>query len=41
MTPDFQTIMLPFLKLLENEKPHRIYDVMVELTKQFKLTSEE
>ncbi len=41
MIPDFQTIMLPFLKLLEDDKPHKLYDVMVALTKHFNITPEE
>jgi restriction system protein len=39
--PDFQSIMLPFLKALSNGMEWRTRDVIEELGKQFMLTSEE
>lgn len=39
--PDFQTIMLPLLKLLSDRKEYLFKDVIALLGKQFKLTEEE
>ncbi|WP_028549012.1 restriction endonuclease [Paenibacillus sp. UNC451MF] len=39
--PDFQTIMLPFLKQVSNLQEHRHRDTIDELAKQFQLTGEE
>ena len=36
--PDFQTIMLPLLKIAEDEKEHYIHDAVNELSKYFQLT---
>ena len=39
--PDFQTIMLPLLKIAEDEKEHYIHDAVNELAKIFQLTEED
>ena len=39
--PDFQTIMLPLLKLASDGKEHYIHDAVEELSNYFKLTEEE
>ena len=39
--PDFQTIMLPLLKLLEDSKPKSLNEVMDSLTKHFQLNPQE
>lgn len=39
--PDFQTIMLPFLKLLGDNKKHNLNEVMDSLAQHFNLTPEE
>ncbi|MDE3249382.1 MAG: winged helix-turn-helix domain-containing protein, partial [Bacteroidota bacterium] len=41
MIPDAQTMMLPFLRLLEDGKPHTKTELMEELAKQFGLSDEE
>lgn len=38
--PDFQSIMLPMLKLLKNGEPKTLNEVMKELTAHYKLTEE-
>jgi len=38
--PDFQSIMLPMLKLLKNGEPKTLNEVMKELTVHYKLTEE-
>lgn len=39
--PDFQTIMLPLLRCLEDKKTYQISDLIERLSDEFKLTDEE
>jgi len=39
--PDYQTVMLPLLKCLADDKPHQKGQIVSELAKYFKLTPEE
>ncbi len=39
--PDFQTIMLPLLKLASDGEEHYIHDAVEKLSNYFKLTEEE
>lgn len=39
--PDFQTIMLPFLKLLADGHAHRMQDVTDRIAEQFSLSDSE
>lgn len=39
--PDFQTVMLPLLKLISDSKEHQLREVIEELAKQFGLTESE
>ena len=39
--PDFQTIMLPLLKLLGDGKEHSIHEIVEVLAKDFKLSAQE
>ncbi len=39
--PDYQTLMLPFLKLLKDEKEHNLKEVIDGLCSEFKLTEQE
>jgi restriction system protein len=39
--PDYQTLMLPLLKLLEDGEEHTIRDCVEKLAEQFQLTAEE
>jgi restriction system protein len=41
MIPDFQTIMLPLLKILQDGKEHALRDIISEISDQFTLTEEE
>jgi restriction system protein len=41
MIPDFQTIMLPLLKILQDRKEHALRDIISEISDQFTLTEEE
>ena len=41
MIPDFQTIMLPLLKLISDGESHNAHDVSAYLSKEFNLTEEE
>src|SRR4051812_6586180 len=41
MIPDFQTIMLPFMKQLADGKVHALKDILHALAEEFKLTQEE
>lgn len=41
MIPDYQSIMLPLLKLTSDKKEHKINDIIEQLAEQFKLTDEE
>lgn len=41
MIPDFQSIMLPLLVLLSDEKEHRFKDMIEALAIKFKLTEAE
>ncbi len=41
MIPDFQTIMLPLLKLISDGESYNALDVSLQLAKQFNLTEEE
>lgn len=39
--PDYQTIMLPLLRFLEDEKEHNIGEVVDSLAEKFNLSTEE
>src|SRR6266853_5246605 len=39
--PDYQTVMLPILKIAGDGQEHRISDVVDQLARDFKLTEEE
>ncbi|MDA3936930.1 MAG: winged helix-turn-helix domain-containing protein, partial [Actinomycetota bacterium] len=39
--PDYQTLMLPFLRLLADGKEHRAADAVEQLNDEFGLTPEE
>ncbi|MEN7981819.1 MAG: restriction endonuclease [Nanoarchaeota archaeon] len=39
--PDFQSIMLPLLKYLQDEKEHTLREVIEHISKEFNLTDEE
>ena len=39
--PDFQTLMLPLLKVLADKQEHVMRDVTTTLSDQFKLTDDE
>jgi restriction system protein len=39
--PDFQSIMLPLMKIASDKKPHLFRDLINQLEEQFKLTEEE
>ena len=41
MIPDFQTIMLPLLRLLENGQQYPMADVILKLTDHFGLSEED
>ena len=41
MIPDYQTLMLPLLKLLSDGKEHKYRDVIEKLASEFKLSEEE
>jgi restriction system protein len=41
MIPDYQSIMLPLLKLTSDKKEHKVNDLVDQLAEQFKLTDEE
>ena len=41
MIPDYQSIMLPLLKMASDKKEHKINDLVDKLAEQFKLTDEE
>jgi len=41
MIPDFQSVYLPYLRLLADGKPHSNTDVERELADHFKLTEDE
>lgn len=41
MVPDFQTIMLPLLKTLQDEEQHTLSQVMDKLAEEFNLSSED
>lgn len=41
MIPDYQSLMLPILKLLSDRNDHRVPDLVEELSLQFKLTEED
>ncbi|MFO7881464.1 MAG: winged helix-turn-helix domain-containing protein [Kosmotogaceae bacterium] len=41
MIPDFQSIMLPLLKITEDKKEHTIHEVRDKLAEHFNLTKEE
>src|SRR5690349_14179527 len=41
MIPDFQSIMLPLLRLLESGQPYPMADVIVKLTNHFGLSEED
>ena len=39
--PDYQTLMLPILKIAGDGQEHRISDVVDQLARDFQLTDEE
>jgi restriction system protein len=39
--PDYQTVMLPFLRILRDGEIHPVRNVIEQLASQFKLTAEE
>jgi restriction system protein len=41
MIPDFQSIMLPYLKLLADGKPHKVSESRQQLVHEFRLTEQE
>ena len=41
MIPDFQTIMLPLLKVLADQKEHTLQNLVVKICDEFSLTEEE
>jgi restriction system protein len=41
MIPDFQTIMLPLLKILQDGREHSLRDIISKISDQFNLTEEE
>jgi len=41
MIPDFQTLMLPLLKILSDEKEHRLREIIDNLAQEFNLTVDE
>lgn len=41
MIPDYQTIMLPLLKITSDKREHKINDLVDKLAEQFRLTDEE
>lgn len=41
MIPDYQSIMLPLLKLLDDRQEHKVRDIIETLAMQFQLTDEE
>ena len=41
MIPDFQSIMLPFLKNIQDEKEYSTSEIIEILTREFNLTEDE
>ena len=41
MIPDYQSLMLPLLKLLGDRQEHKVRDIIENLAMQFQLTEEE
>lgn len=41
MIPDYQSIMLPLLKLVSDKQEHKFRDIIEELAKQFKLNDDD
>ncbi len=41
MIPDYQSIMLPLLKLLEDKQEYKVRDIIEKLAEQFQLTDDE
>jgi restriction system protein len=39
--PDYQTVMLPVLKFLSDEKEHSLREVIIHISEEFELTEEE
>lgn len=39
--PDFQTVMLPLLRITGDQKEHNFAEVIEKLAKEFQLTDEE
>jgi restriction system protein len=39
--PDYETLMLPLLKIAGDGQEHRISDIVDQLARDFKLTEEE
>ena len=41
LIPDYQTLMLPLVRLAENEQEHKFRDAVEALAQEFALTDEE
>lgn len=41
MIPDFQTIMLPVLRLMKDRKEHKLQDMLLQICNEYHLTDEE
>ena len=41
MIPDYQSIMMPLLKLVSDKQEHKFRDIIEELAKQFKLNDND
>ena len=41
MIPDYQSLMLPLLRLISDRQEHKYEDLMEKLAKEFKMTHEE
>ena len=39
--PDYQTLMLPLLRTLQDGRPHPVGDIVQSLSDEFRLTAEE
>jgi len=39
--PDYQTLMLPFLRAVADERDHKMRDVTAKLAREFELTQDE
>ena len=41
MIPDYQTLMLPLLEILSDQKEHELQDLILKLSDKFKLTDDD